>query len=757
MSVMQVLEPGEVYLDGNRFAIKGGVQPILTSVFPAKVVVGDYNKESNNELSSWVLADLRSGILCEEMDEKTQFDRSWFANTNCQFKNHHTLQAKVNSISFPAFPSGATLVNPSFDNGTSGTDGWTVTGSDGTLNKYLLSGDDYYVNVSCSNLYNPSYYNRTFTQTITLSESVTNMVVKFKAKALATYQSGGTGSVTIKINSTTVYTGIGNWADYVGGSIRVSGSSFTVSIQLSGTAAVAESASGKANDAILEIGYSHSAPLQYRNFNGDLYIANGSVLYKLDKTTGNSLIVVRTFGHQITSLCDSVGTCLYVALGDDDYYEYMNTSGTWTVTNQAGATWFAHWQDKLFALSQTGALIYSTTPNSAAPVFLGNGTLHQGASTINNLDIYRSAEGNPILYVATTSGLFAHDFANDRFVETELALPEHPNAGKGVCWWRDSYYVTAGLDVLRYIAGGTATIQSCGLDRDDGLPAEYRGEIVSLIKGYNEFYALVDASQTDGTGYSGVYAKDEWGWHPVWLASTADKVMSGGIISSAYDYRLYFDHDGTLYYLTRERNIRNPLQSPSYSFTNSGVLITPWYDGDWQVGQKLAVRYTVACKCPTSSETITVKYRLDHAYTDTSTGWTTLGVISSSGETTFEFANSAGITFKAIQFRFDFARGTTDTLSPDLEYTVLSYLKLIPDSWGWRIQIDCSKPYKEKTPEQQIDLIRSLCSPGTLKDFCFRADKTNSDTFKVRIRSAQGLENTGKEESGQFVLLLTAP
>ena len=416
-------------------------------------------------------------------------------------------------------------------------------------------------------------------------------------------------------------------------------------------------------------------------------------------------------------------------------------------------------------MTSEGQLAYATDPSHATPTWTNNGSLADEGladNDVNNLSIYRDATGDPIIYADTKVGLFAHDYTNAKWVETELALPNHATCGKGAVWWRDGFYISAGLDVLKYVAGATATITSVGLDKDDGLPGEYRGEIVKLIKGYNEFFALVDSSLASGTGYSGVYAFDGLGWQCWWLAPTADDTMNSGIVSSAVDYRLFFDHDAKIYSISLEKSLRNPVKIPTFTFDASGTHITPWFDAAW-LGDKLAIQLNVCCRGMSPTETVAVSYRINHlaasmGATDASTGWTALQTISADGETEISLGTSGvGIANKAIQFKFALARGSTNTLSPDILWAKLKYLKLLETLWGWTVIIDCTKEeYNGRTPSQLIAALKTAVSTQTLLEFTFRDFSAGTLTYYVRVANAQGLEQTGVDFRGTYRLSLVA-
>lgn len=453
---------------------------------------------------------------------------------------------------------------------------------------------------------------------------------------------------------------------------------------------------------------------------------------------------------------------VYQASGTDKLFipcgtSYVIYDGTEVLEDTDDAEFFVEWDAKLFKIDSTGQLAYSTDGTT----WTNNGKIKLGDDYVKSLFIYRDADGAEIIYAGTRKGLYAHDYTNAKFIETELSLPDHPTCGMGTTRWRDASYISAGLDVHKYISARTATISSVGLDEDDGLPSEYLGEITRLIKGYKEFYALVDAGYVAGTGYSSVMARNDSGWQCKWLSGTADKSIKCGLVSSTHDYRFWFGTDNKIYRITLNRSSRNPKKLSSYTYGSAGVHYTPWFDANW-VGVKLALSLEVFCDDMTANETVTPSYRIDHVNTDIGTGWTALTAITSDGLTTYTLpttASGAGISFKAIQFKFALARGGTNTNSPIIRYIKLKYLKILEDKWGWQATVDCSqKPdYKGRTPRQLDAALKTIVEKDTLVEFTFRNESGGTYTQKVKVANCVGVERTGEDWRSHYLIGIVEP
>ena len=312
--------------------------------------------------------------------------------------------------------------------------------------------------------------------------------------------------------------------------------------------------------------------------------------------------------------------------------------------------------------------------------------------------------------------------------------------------------------------GQTATFTQVGLNRDDGIPAEYRGEITWLAAGHNDLYAMVDSSLVTGTGTSTLMAYDDTGWRCLFLAATPDDVMCGGIVSSASSkYRLYFDHDNKLYYIDLSRDVRNPLKLATSAFAAAGSHITPWFDAGTAVFDKAAIKMTVFADNITSTETVIVSYRLNHTYTNIASGWTafttiddtTTGISGGQGVVEFPFGSSKGIEFNAIQFKFDLARGDTTTLSPDIQAT-FSYRQGKP-IWAWTVTANCAEEYNDLTPRELVAALKTAANSLTLLEFTFRNAPTGTETHYVSVSPFNGITQTGENYTGRYNLTLVEP
>ena len=472
-------------------------------------------------------------------------------------------------------------------------------------------------------------------------------------------------------------------------------------------------------------------------------------------------------------------TFLVFAHYDSSGSGYTRFDGTTWTEDTTDSQYVAAWDDRLWGISYTGQLWYSIVAGTE----VNDAKLPLPAGSVTGLFVARDAGGEPILYASTKKGLFAHDSANSKFIQTELTIPNHPHAGKGTIRWRDSIYMPAGLGVYKYInqAGG-AVLAVTGPDRDDGVPTNQRGTIKFMTGSHNELFAGLDASTApnitsgdsipyqwqshhgsmvidDDTGYSTILGYDDMGWETKWTASSAGRSLQALTVSDAYDeYRMWWGFNGEIKFMKIPSDIINPSFVSDFEFAASGVHETPWFNAGQAEVDKLALKLRVEVQDASSTETVAVEYATDYAES-----YTSLGTITSDGITSYTFGSSAGTAFRAIKFKLSLAR-TTNTgtvnytkLTPDVVSTTLEWRKKLPSKWGHQVQVDINKEYKGKSPKDLRAALLSAIESTTLVEFTFRDDSGGTRNYYVDVASATGMEYTGTDERGISTINLVEP
>ena len=467
-----------------------------------------------------------------------------------------------------------------------------------------------------------------------------------------------------------------------------------------------------------------------------------------------------------------MGGTLYLVIAHTGGYTYTSDASSFT-DDTTDAKFLTFWDDKLWGIDNTGQMWYASTIGTD----VNDAKLPLPDGYVTDLFVARNASGDPIIYAMTKEGLFAHDFSNNKFVETQLALPFHNENGKGSVRWRDSVYIPSGLGIYKYINGtNSAVISVVGPDRDHGLPADQRGSISKLLGTHNDLLAVVDGTTPAGmgdlfltspqsdviaasTGVSTILGWNETGWEAKWVADTAGESITaafvsdvGGGMSATDSYRMYWGYKGYMYYMQLHPDIVNPTQITTFKYSATGEHYTPWFSANQVEVDKLALKLKIETEGCSSNETIAVSYATD--YTES---YTSLGSITTNGLTTYTFNSSLGTTFRSIQFKLTLARGSVNTLSPDIISTTFEYRKKLQTKFGWSVNLNMNKAYKGKSPKALRANVLSAIDTNNLLEFTFRDDSGGTRNYYVDIINAQGLEHTGYDERGSTQLLLQEP
>ena len=473
----------------------------------------------------------------------------------------------------------------------------------------------------------------------------------------------------------------------------------------------------------------------------------------------------------------------YVVVAHGGGYSYYSADTT-VVDKTTDAKFLTFWDDRLWGIDSSGQLWYTLTIGGT-PV--NDALLPVQDGFVTDLFVGRDSTGSQIIYAATKVGLYAHDMANGRFVETQFQLPFHEFNGVGSVRWRDAIYNPSGLGIYKYINGNNnAVVTVMGPDRDDGLPSSQRGTIKKLIGTHTELLAAIDATtapaaqaSTDwsfhspvgqvgrsavidaSTGQSSIIGWNDVGWETKWSASSsaAGKSVEHMLVTNAGkgDYRLWWGFNGKLYNQSIPFDVLNPSQLARFEYDTSGYLETPWFDAQQSEVDKLALKLKVEVQDASSTETVAVQYALDY-----SEDYTSMGTITSNGTTTYTFGSNVGTTFRAIKFKVTLAResGTTIAImkkSPDVVSLTLEYRKKLPAKYGHAVEVNLNETYKGKDPKQLRASLVSAIESNTLVEFTFRDDSGGTRNYYVDVTSATGIEYTGHDERGSSRITLVEP
>jgi len=466
-------------------------------------------------------------------------------------------------------------------------------------------------------------------------------------------------------------------------------------------------------------------------------------------------------------------------------HTYSSDGSSWT-TDATDTKYVTVWDERLWGISHTGQLWYATVIGTE----VNDAVLPLPDGSITKLFVARNAAGIPIIYAATTEGLFAHNADNAMFEATQMDFPVHPDNGKGTVRWRDSVYIPSGNGIYKYINGNNAAVITVvGPDRDDGLPSDRRGAIRHMAGSHNELLVGIDASAAPGTiastsipyqwishqgssviasdsGYSTILGYNDMGWETKWQAATSGKGFDSIHVSDAYSkYRVWWGHNDIVHFMELPKDIINPSEVSEFSYALQGIHETPWFNAGQSEVDKLALSLRIEAQDLTTTEKVKVEYATDYSESYT----TAVGTLDSSemgaasGTHTYTFGSSYGTAFRAIKFKLTLNRSTATTTglekfeTPDVVSLTLEYRKKIAAKWGHTVDLDLTNEYKGNVPKDLRSNLISAIESTTLVEFTFRDDAGGTRNYYVDVVAAQGMEFTGHDERGSTTIQVVEP
>jgi hypothetical protein len=241
---------------------------------------------------------------------------------------------------------------------------------------------------------------------------------------------------------------------------------------------------------------------------------------------------------------------------------------------------------------------------------------------------------------------------------------------------------------------------------------------------------------SSSSAVSSLHLWTSYGWHCLWTSGAATGLPSWMMLTSKDDtYRLWFGVGDTVQTSILPidfANARALIESGTGSFAESAYLETGLFDAGLTSYTKIANAVLLRTVNTSATNTISVSYR-----TSGDAGWTLLGTATAPGETLLPFGPLVngvreGISFKEIEFRFEWTRDPDDTTTaPMLSSVVFSYLKTIPAYHSFSLRLTMQAPYAGRNPQEMQAKIDELISGYRFFTMQYR------DTTK-RVRIAQG-------------------
>jgi hypothetical protein len=509
---------------------------------------------------------------------------------------------------------------------------------------------------------------------------------------------------------------------------------------------------------------------------------------------------------------------LFLAL--DDHYVVYDPIGVphWTKVEE-GCSLIVPFDvnptQKLVKLYDAGSGLYTLA--ASADGTASSWTTELGGSiedvTPTGLIVYRNAQDEPTLYLATTTGLYSVDIWTKTIYPTGLQILHNAQAGKGLCVWSDgNLYFSDGLAVWRYPKMGQ--IANLGLDMDEGLPSWMKGKITTLTPNPNFLVANIDVMQSAsveesvemGVGWVGntvtfpratvsgnsyLMAFNGMGWHTLYVSPYANSFGRGIanlLLTTVYndERRLFFTDGPDIKYVLFPEGNYDPVTDENATYAPSGEFWTSWYDGNYSETEKLALELRTRTLKITGKEYIDVYYGLNDRedwyhlgtiynnqedptltgrdYDVDYGGKFTVGqsTVDADGHTVFVFDPATdsdpfgGTPFYSIRFKFVLYRRTVqenDDPKPPNRYTpVLLFFDLCHKLIPDTL-FGWTFTVTETDQRKLFDLwvaVQDLARRKQVVQFGFETD--DSTKRMVEIAGVTGIRFTGKERNASFTL-----
>jgi hypothetical protein len=494
-------------------------------------------------------------------------------------------------------------------------------------------------------------------------------------------------------------------------------------------------------------------------YSGAVYAAFDSYVRKWNGTT-SAWDDERTLADAPTGAVVFGGKMFWFTGDEYDYFDGSN----W---HRAGvpAMYGVVFDEKLVTIDNTGLMRWTIDGET----WFEGAKLPLPSGSYTDLAVYWNIAGEPAIYVGTKKGLWVVDFFSDKAYPTVLEHTPSTFGGK-IHGFKDGYlYVSNGLPVYRFSSN---TVTAVGLDRDDGLNPDLRGDITFLTHSPNWLIAVLDAtSATPNTGdwvypgsftgsdvvnkavgYSSVLAWTGSGWHSLFRSSQLNTGSRCAMFSTALgDNRLWFGANGQAYYIKVPEGVYNPLDDITATYSPNAYATTGWYDAGFARIPKLALSVAAEGQNLSNARYINIYYGVDGAES-----WSLLGTMTSDQPSEFWFNGGEGLEFKKIRFMFDLA--TDDkTITPVLRMASLRFEKIPNAVWGWTFEVDCTQAYKGRSPVELLANLRANSQTRYKGEtarrrgvFTFRDGTDSAQTHLVRISNMAGREWTGSTEQGIY-------
>ena len=271
----------------------------------------------------------------------------------------------------------------------------------------------------------------------------------------------------------------------------------------------------------------------FAEFNGDLYLASGTYLFKIDNVTGDDSPVLLAEAN-ITDLQAFTDDKLYIALGASDNYYHCSTADVCTQTDSKALFFAALGTTMWKALLPRS--IYSATDPTADANWSAATTVDTPSLNITDLLAFDNS-----LYIPKEDRPFYLDSAAAVQTLTNITRPATlSTSGKNALEWQANLYFPIGNQGLLEWSSVDGTF----IWRDPAgfitRQAEYDGRVQALAADEVYLYAVVDDGaklQILAGRLEVIGSSTAWAWHPIHQITLTG--CESAFVSAVFQRRLW--------------------------------------------------------------------------------------------------------------------------------------------------------------------------------------------------------------------------
>lgn len=366
-------------------------------------------------------------------------------------------------------------------------------------------------------------------------------------------------------------------------------------------------------------------PVMVGDYNGKFYLTWGTNLYRFDTGT-STLVLIGDLGSSPTpsggrvyrEFGETSGNRLLLFIPLVAGYAVIDDSETIsTGTDTDRVVAFEVWDNKIFKLMADGSLWWALEEPATSAGWTLTAWVPDG-SIPRRMVRYMDKSNNPCLFIVTDAGTWKHDFGNSMLHMDDLDYPRHPSQGLAAKVHNQAVFVSAAMTIYEY-NNNTINV-GAGLDARDGMPSEWRGNIVDLESALPGLFALVHGSKdsdeeisvedyymalghpdpfyTQQQNSNNVLMIDTgFGWHHRWSGEGAPPTNIKTSVAEG-TYRIYWGSNGKLMYQRLSRVPYNPADPDTRGrvFERKCTHYSSWNAWGWVNQDKIMKQIEVSVK-----------------------------------------------------------------------------------------------------------------------------------------------------------------